>query len=204
MIRSILQRIKNHLYTFLDGYHYQRLVEKQGDFISQLGAVGHRCRVSADASYKNLKYVSIGNNFYAGEHFRLEAWDRYMDQAFSPRIQIGNDVNIQQFCHIGCIDSVIIEDNVLIASRVYISDHFHGNISSEDCNVAPAKRLLSSKGPVRICRNVWIGSGVSIMPGVTIGENAIVGANAVVTRDVPANVVVGGIPAKIIKKIVDE
>lgn len=55
--------------------------------------------------------------------------------------------------------------------------------------------------PIRIGNNVWIGAQATVLPGVTIGDGAIVGAGAVVTRDVPANVIVGGIPAKIIKKI---
>ncbi len=58
-----------------------------------------------------------------------------------------------------------------------------------------------SKGAVIIKDNVWVGEGVAILSGVTIGENAIIATNAVVTKDVPANSVVGGIPAKIIKII---
>ncbi len=55
--------------------------------------------------------------------------------------------------------------------------------------------------PVRICKNAWIGAGATILPGVTVGENAVVAAAAVVTKDVPANAIVGGNPAKLIKMI---
>jgi acetyltransferase-like isoleucine patch superfamily enzyme len=56
-------------------------------------------------------------------------------------------------------------------------------------------------GPIHIKRNAWIGANATILPGVTIGENAIVAAGAVVSKDVPDNTIVGGIPAKIIKAI---
>lgn len=55
--------------------------------------------------------------------------------------------------------------------------------------------------PVHICRRAWIGAGASILPGVTIGENSVVGAGSVVTKDVPADTIVAGNPARIIRKI---
>ena len=88
----------------------------------------------------------------------------------------------------------------MIASRVYISDHSHGNISSEDLKIPPAQRPLFSK-PVYIGKNVWIGEGSCILPGVTLGDNVIVGANAVVTHSFPNNCVIAGVPAQIIKKL---
>lgn len=64
----------------------------------------------------------------------------------------------------------------------------------------PALRPLSSK-PVKIGKNVWIGEGVSIMPGVTLGDNVIVGANAVVTHSFPADSVIAGCPARVIRTL---
>jgi acetyltransferase-like isoleucine patch superfamily enzyme len=88
---------------------------------------------------------------------------------------------------------------VLIASKVYISDHFHGNVTAEELDIAPVKRKLFSKGPVIIGDNVWIGEGVVIMPGVEIGNSCIIGANAVVTKSFPKDSVIGGNPARLIK-----
>jgi len=60
---------------------------------------------------------------------------------------------------------------------------------------------LSSKGPIIIKKNVWIGDSVCILSGVIVGENAIIGANSVVTKDIPANSVVAGVPARVIRQL---
>jgi acetyltransferase-like isoleucine patch superfamily enzyme len=145
------------------------------------------------------KYISIGDNFYAFPRLRLEAFDKHLGANFSPTVIIGNNVSINYDCHIACINKIQIGNHVVIASRVFITDHYHGNISKEALIVPPDKRILVSKGPVIIEDNVWIGEGVCILPNVHIGENAIIGANAVVTSDIPSNTVAAGIPAKIIK-----
>jgi acetyltransferase-like isoleucine patch superfamily enzyme len=150
---------------------------------------------------KNEQYMSIGKNFYALYNLRMEAWDSYSGQRFSPQIIIGDNVNMNTDCHIGCINKIVIGNNVLMASRIYISDHSHGEVNAEALKLPPVQRPLHSKGPVIIGDNVWIGEGVCIMPGVTVGENAIIGANAVVTKDVPANAVVGGNPARLIRQL---
>lgn len=147
----------------------------------------------------NPQYICIGNNFSCFYNVRIEAWDKYREQNFTPEITIGNNVTFNTDCHIGCINKVVIGNNVLVASRVYISDHSHGDISLEALENPPEMRNLVSKGPVIIEDNVWIGEGVCIMPGVTIGKNSIIGANAVVTKNFPANTVIAGVPAAVIK-----
>lgn len=147
------------------------------------------------------RYISIGTNFSSRGRLRIEAYDTFLQQKFSPSIIIGNHVCFNFDCHVGCIDKIIIKDNVLIGSRVLIIDHAHGEFTKDYLEVAPALRNLTSKGPVIIEENVWIGEGAAILPNVTIGANSIIGANAVVTKDVPANSIAIGIPARVIKTI---
>ena len=143
--------------------------------------------------------ISIGENFSAGLRLRLEAFNEHLGYRFTPSIIIGDNVSINHDCHICAISSVIIEDDVLIASKVFITDHYHGEITRESVARPPSKRKLFSKGPVKIEKNVWIGEGVSILPGVIIGKNSIIGANSVITRDISENSVVAGNPARVIR-----
>lgn len=161
--------------------------------------LGDWCSIVPPYRIINPKYISIGKGFSSLYNLRIEAWDEYQNDKFSPEIIIGDNVILNTDCHIACINKVTIGNNVLMASRIYISDHSHGNISFEALELSPLERPLVSKGPVVIEDNVWIGQGACIMPGVTVGKNAIIGANAVVTKDVPANAVVGGVPAQIIR-----
>lgn len=144
--------------------------------------------------------MSIGDSFSAGDHLRLETLDRFEQQHFHPQLIIGNNVRIEDNCHIGCIERVEIGDGTLLASKVFISDHSHGNVDKSDIDVEPLSRPLVSK-PVKIGRNVWIGDGACILPGVELGDNVVVGANAVVTHNFPANAVIAGCPARLIRML---
>lgn len=165
----------------------------------KFGAVGKDSCIEWPFLLNGPENIYIGDNFSALTYFRIETFNSYETQKFTPKLVIGNNVSFNNDCHIGCINRVEIGNNVLGASRIYITDHYHGSIAVEDLETIPGKRPLSSKGPVIIKDNVWIGEGVAILPNVTIGENAIIGANSVVNKDVPANAVVAGIPAKVIK-----
>ena len=112
---------------------------------------------------------------------------------FGKHIYLGNNVFINHGCSFLDLGGITIEDDVLIGPKV--------NIITENHPVDPNKRKSLQLSAVRIKRNAWIGAGATILPGVTIGENAIVAAGAVVSKNVPDNVIVGGIPAKLIKQI---
>jgi len=108
-------------------------------------------------------------------------------------ISIGNNVSINAFVHIWGHGGINIGNDCLIASHASINSVTH------DPDVSPYRNSIVTK-VVNIGSNVWVGSHAVILPGVTIGDNSIIGAGAVVNRDVPANVTVAGVPAKIIKK----
>lgn len=149
---------------------------------------------------KGPEYITVGINFDCDQRLRLDAIDEFLGEKFSPEIIIGDNVSIQKDCHIGAINCIVLGNNVLLASKVFITDHSHGQATKEDILFPPSQRKLFSKGPVIIEDNVWLGEGVVVLSGVTIGENSIVGANAVVTKSIPKNSVAGGNPARIIRE----
>ena len=166
-----------------------------------LASAGERIYFGKDCVIIGASYICIGRNFVAHDRNRFEAIDRNGAERFEPQIFIGDNVIINYDCHIGAVSRVEIGNNVLLASRIYISDHDHGTTTFDDMKLPPTQRRVVSKGPVVIKDNVWIGEGVAILPNVTIGENSIIAANAVVTKDVPPFCVAAGVPARIIKTI---
>ena len=107
------------------------------------------------------------------------------------RVKVGNNVMIMPDCLMMSRGGITIEDGAMIAANVQLISNNHDLHDHQ---------LLVCK-PVHIGRNAWIGAGATILPGVTVGENAVVAAGAVVTKDLEANTIVGGNPAKFIKKI---
>lgn len=112
---------------------------------------------------------------------------------FGRSISLGKNVFINHACSFLDIGGITIEDDVMLGPRV--------NLTSENHPLDPHDRKAVIPGHILIKRNAWIGAGATILPGITIGENAIVAAGAVVNRDVPANTVVAGVPARVIKEI---
>lgn len=164
-------------------------------------SVGDHFYIGKEFSVLNPQYTNIGENFKAMDRVRIEAIDNHYQQSFSPKIKIGENVTFCTDIHIGCINYVEIGDNCLFASRIFISDHQHGDTSLGMKDIKAIERPLISKGPVIIKENVWIGEGVAILNGITIGKNSIIGANSVVTKDLPENSVAVGNPARIIKTL---
>jgi acetyltransferase-like isoleucine patch superfamily enzyme len=112
------------------------------------------------------------------------------------RITIGNRVTATANLQIAAMSEIVIEDDVLLASNINITDGLHGY---ENAYEPYATQAMFRIAPIRIKRGCWIGQNVVVLPGVTIGEMSIVGANSVVTRSLPARCIAVGCPASVIK-----
>jgi len=112
---------------------------------------------------------------------------------YGKHISIGKNVFINFDCTFLALGGITIEDDVLIGPKV--------SFITESHPLDPEQRKGLIGKPIHIKKNAWIGANAMILPGVIIGENAIVAAGAVVSKDVPDNTIVGGIPAKFIKNV---
>ena len=108
-------------------------------------------------------------------------------------ITVGKHVFLNMGCKFQDQGSIFIGDETLIGHNVVLATLNHA--------MEPEDRATMIPAPIHIGKRVWIGSNATVLPGVTIGDGAIVGAGAVVTKDVPGNTVVGGVPARVLRKI---
>ena len=148
---------------------------------------------------RGKKFIQVSKGFTTGVGCRIEAYPKTDKKV----LFFGENFQMNDYVHITAMESVKIGNNVLLASKIYISDCSHGSYSGDENDSHPGSiphdRPLSSK-PVVIEDNVWLGEFVSVLPGVTIGKGSIVGANSVVSKSLPPYVIAVGTPAKPIKK----
>ena len=112
---------------------------------------------------------------------------------FGQNIHIGRNVFINAGCHFQDHGGVTLGDGTLVGHNVVFATLNH--------DLDPVRRAAMTPAPIVVGRNVWIGSNATILQGMTIGDGAVVAAGAVVTRDVEPNTVVGGVPARLIRRI---
>ena len=115
---------------------------------------------------------------------------------FGKNITVGKNVFINACCHFQDQGGITLGDNCLVGHNVVFATLNHG--------FAPEERQSMLPAPIVVGRNVWIGSNSTILQGVTIGDNSIIAAGSVVTKDVPANAIVAGVPARFIRSISPE
>ena len=166
-----------------------------------IGHVGKHSVIAKPCSLQGggQKNISIGDFTHIQSHTILGCWEKYGDQRFSPTLTIGNHCKIGEYNHITACNKITIGNGLLSGRYVYIGDNSHGGLSIEESQIPPYERQLLSKGEVIIGNNVWIGDKATVLAGTRIGDNVIVAANAVVTKDIPSNCIVAGVPAIIVK-----
>lgn len=145
---------------------------------------------------EHLARVEVGDNCYFGRGVELFPLLSSAGTWYDPRITIGNNVCIGDYDRFACCNEIVIEDDVLFAAYVHISDHSH---RYEDTEARIADQGVVSRGGVRIGRGTWVGIRAEILPGVHVGEHCVIGAGAIVTRDVPDYSVAVGNPARVIR-----
>lgn len=148
--------------------------------------------------YKPL-YVS-GTNIHIGDNVYVQYKSWLASESITGNgealLKIGNGCVIGHFNEIYSTHSIVIENHVLTADRVYISDNIHGY---ENIEIPILHQPIVQKKEVRIGEGSWLGVGVSVI-GASVGKHCIIGSNAVVTKDIPDYCVAVGIPARIIKR----
>ena len=158
-------------------------------------------------SNKAMKIMAVLNNSYHTPEKIRELFSaligREVDEGFGMfppfytdcgrNIHVGRNVFINSCCHFQDQGGIYIDDGALIGHNVVLATLNHGQLPENRHDLLPS--------PIYIGKNVWIGASAVVLPGVRIGDGAIVAAGAVVTKDVPPNTVVGGVPARQLKSV---
>ncbi|TJY43454.1 acetyltransferase [Cohnella pontilimi] len=151
-------------------------------------SVGKLSRISGKLTVKNKGEFIVGRNV----SFHAKPFPSSITIDKQAKLWIGDNVFFNYGLDIGCTKSIRIGDHTIIGPMVNIIDsNFH-----------PVDRQDRSRSKdIVISDNVWIGRGAVILPGVTIGPNSVIASGSIVTRSIPANVLAGGTPAKVIRDI---
>ena len=166
-------------------------------FMDEMSDAARRVTFRLNSAYRTPKEVRalLSELFGYEVHSTLRVFPPFYTD-FGKNITVGENVFINACCHFQDHGGVAIGDGCQIGHNVVFATLNHG--------LSPEDRKHTYPAPIVLGKNVWVGSNSTILQGVTIGDNAVVAAGAVVTKDVPANVVAGGVPARTIKEITKE
>ena len=161
------------------------------------GSLGSNSFILPPYRIVNPESLFIGNNTRIGKYAFIVLCSEYQGKKYYPKMVIGNGVSIGHNFFVGCQKNIIIEDNVLISTRVFMADTMHGYSDIDqpiiEQHLAPGRETIIEK-------NSFIGVNACILPGVKVGMHSVVAAGAVVTKDVSPHTVVAGNPARQIKR----
>ena len=160
-----------------------------------LGRMGRGARLERVALLTNPHRIFLGDRVAVAHGARLEAFTHHRRHAYDGAIRIGDGTSIQPHVKLAAAAEMVIGRDVLMGTRVFITDHDH---DFADPDVHVGEQALRVR-PVRIEDFVWLGENVVVLKGVTVGHHAVVGANSVVTRDLPPFAVAAGVPARVLR-----
>lgn len=163
-------------------------------FRSRFKSFGNKSSMLFPLKIEGIENITIGSDVYVAYKTWLAAVPHTNSNVC--KLSIGNGSRIGNFNHIYATESIIIENNVLTADKVYITDNLH---NYENVNIPILKQEIKQIGNVVIGEGAWLGENVCVI-GAKVGKNSVIGANSVVTRDIPDYVIAVGVPAKVIKK----
>ncbi len=221
ILASLKTRVTNRwriFWLYRAGYGFWGRI---GSRLARLGVGGYRHEVAL--TWLTRKgYISphaeidvdlrLGSNVFIGDRTAIIRWNGEgfvelcdgvqihrncsLEVAKGGSITIGQQVALQSGCVLfSAVQPIIIERHAEIASRCSFFSYDHGTAPNQEIYRQP----LTSKGPIIVEEDAWLGVGVTVLSGVTIGRGAVVGAGSVVTRNIPAGAIAVGIPAKVVK-----
>lgn len=185
------------LFLFL--YRFSVRLKSKAFSLLSAGAFAHfgkRTVLGTPIRLSGEKRISIGDGVFVGAGCWLQAIPDGENQSVA--IAIGSGTSIAGNCVISAVRQVVLEESVLLARNVYISDHIH---KYSQIGEPVLSQGLDKIRPVLIKRGAWLGQNVVICPGVTVGAGSVVGANSVVTESIPDFCVAVGAPARVVKEI---
>lgn len=145
--------------------------------------------------------IHFGDGFTTGYNCRIEAFET--EKGKNKRIIFGENCKMGDYVHIAGGESVNIGNNVLMGSKILVTDISHGSYNGDALDsspqIPPDERPINTS-PVNIGSNVWVGDNVCILAGVNIGDGCVIGANSLVNKDIPNDSIAVGSPAKVVKK----
>lgn len=192
------QVLFNLVFNFLERTHYRL---KYLINLPQIYTISDNCVFSNKFKSKN---ISIKNSFYLGDFSKISIESKVSSLQVSEKVrikdfcsirildgklQIGNNVFINNYTSITCLHKIVIGDNVMIGEGVKFYDHNHKYLKS-NLGVVFTESDSYTLGGINVGNNVWIGSNVVILKGVEIGENSIIGAGVVLHKSVPQNSII--------------
>ncbi len=179
---DIWTRLRTRLYTLLIGREFQ--------------SIGRGTRISPPFRFSNLGKIRLGEQVM----IHRDCWIQVLpceDNDHAAKLVIDSHAGIGMGATISAAKQVAIEEYVLLARNVYISDNRH---AFEDVTDPIMSQGLDKPAPVRIGRHSWLCQNVCVLPGATIGEHCVIGANSVVRGEIPSYSVAVGAPARVVKQ----